>query len=510
MRGNGRFFAPGRFYKEKHMLIPDYSTFKDHAQNNKRTVVYREIAGDCVTPISLLINFSDEDSLFLLESANIDKSFSRYTFFGIKPEKTIQFKDKTLIVKSGKKGIEFPRENPVDYINSLVADASSHKEENLGDFCGGLVGFMGYDMVNYMDLLRRPIKEDTENSIMLFFQINEFYVFDNKMGKFYAACSIEASDDLEGFYAYAEERTLEMASEILHIHKRQFNGNEIIQKTEDFNRQSFMKTVKDLKSEIINGECIQTVLSNKYEIKCDINPVNLYRTLRNINPSPYMFYIKHGDEILCGTSPEVHLKLSGNIATLKPIAGTYRINGQDVEEIKRGLLADEKERAEHLMLLDLARNDLYSGCVTDSVAVTGSFEAEVYSHLVHIVSEVQGEKRDDISPIDLFCRTFPAGTVTGAPKVRAMELIDEYEISPRGFYAGCAGYFSYSQDIDTCIIIRSALLKKDTAVLRAGAGIVYDSVPDREFDEVEVKLGALNQSLGQLQTLEKKNVFDDR
>ena len=173
-----------------------------------------------------------------------------------------------------------------------------------------------------------------------------------------------------------------------------------------------------------------------------------------------MFYIKCGDEVLCGTSPEIHLKIEDRTATLKPIAGTYRIDGGDDEMPGRKLLADEKERAEHLMLLDLARNDLYTGCATDSVKVVSSFKPEVYSHVIHIVSEVQGRMRDDVSPLRLFCNTFPAGTVSGAPKVRAMELIDQYEKSPRGFYAGCAGYFSYSQDIDTCIIIRSAMSKR--------------------------------------------------
>ncbi len=492
------------------MLFPEIEKFKELAQNNRRAVVYREIAGDCVTPISLLMSFSDEKSLFLLESANIDKSFSRYTYFGIKPRKSVSFRNKTLTVESSERGIEYPPGNPVDYINSLISQASSNRETTLGDFCGGLVGYMGYDMVNYMNILRRPVKEDAENSIMLFFQIDEFYVFDNKMGKFYAACSVEINGTAEESYGRGAERTMEMASEILHLHRRQFNGNEVFQRTEDFNKRSFMKTVNDLKNEIVNGECIQTVLSNRYEIECSINPINLYRTLRNINPSPYMFYIKHGDEILCGTSPEVHLKLSDNTAVLRPIAGTYRANGHDTEEVKQRLLEDEKERAEHLMLLDLARNDLYSGCRTETVAVTKSFTAEVYSHLIHIVSEVQGRKRDDTTPMGLFCKTFPAGTVTGAPKVRAMELIDEHEISPRGFYAGCAGYFSYSQDMDTCIIIRSAMIKNDRVILRAGAGIVYDSVPDKEYDEVGVKLGALNDSLEQLNILEKKNVFIDR
>jgi anthranilate synthase component 1 len=220
-----------------------------------------------------------------------------------------------------------------------------------------------------------------------------------------------------------------------------------------------------------------------------------------------MFYFKFGDEVLLGTSPEIHLKITDGTAVLKPIAGTYRLENGNAESAKDRLLNDPKEKAEHLMLLDLARNDIYTGCDFDSVNVVSSFEAEVYSHLVHIVSEVQGKMSKGVSPMKLFCSTFPAGTVSGAPKVRAMELIDQYEKTPRGFYAGCAGYFSYSQDLDTCIIIRSALVTKESTVIRAGAGIVYDSVPEKEYREVENKLGALFDSLKNIRTLEAKNVF---
>ncbi len=492
------------------MLYPTLQEFKSLSKSYKRAVVYREIAGDLVTPISLLHNFSNEENLFLLESANLDKSFSRYTFFGFRPARVITYRNKILTIESQETGISHLQTNPIDFLINELGSESSGKNPGMGDFCGGYVGYVGYDLVNYMGILREKLREDTDNLILAFFQVDEFYVFDNHMGKTYAACSTPFGDDPEKAYNRAAARTMEMAADIIYSHKKFFQAGDSLELSQEFDKDSFMEAVKNLKNEIIEGECIQTVLSNKYEIKCKINPVNLYRHLRNINPSPYMFYIKVGDEVLCGTSPEVHLKITDRIAMLKPLAGTYRIDGGNIEEVSAKLLADEKERAEHLMLLDLARNDLYSGCKTDTVRVVSSFEAEVYSHLIHIVSEVRGEMRDDISPLRLFCNTFPAGTVSGAPKVRAMELIDQSEKSARGFYAGCAGYFSYSQDIDTCIIIRSAFVKKDRVILRAGAGIVYDSDPEKEYHEVGVKLAALFRAMEQINTLEKKNVFNDR
>jgi len=256
-----------------------------------------------------------------------------------------------------------------------------------------------------------------------------------------------------------------------------------------------------LQREIVKGEAIQVVLSNKYEIEATIAPLDFYRVLRRLNPSAYMFYLKFNDFYILGSSPETHLKIKGNKAILKPIAGTYPKN-EPMSIIKKKILCDEKELAEHLMLLDLARNDLSVYCKPESVKVNKSFKVENYSHVVHIVSEVEGAIKENVNPLDVFFATFPAGTVSGAPKVRAIELIDEIEANPRGFYAGCLGYFSYNGDLDTAILIRSAMIDKNCIVLRAGAGIVYDSVPEREYMEVENKLKAL---IATLQHLKNKN-----
>ncbi len=491
------------------MFKPSLSEFKQSAGKFKRVVVYREIAGDAITPTTLLTSFSDEKYLFLLESANIDKSFSRFTFFGFKPKRVIKFQNKKLLIESNKNEVTTLQVNPIEFIMNELKTESCSKEKALGDFSGGYVGLIGYDMANYMHILRSEVREDTENISMGLFQIDEYYVFDNLLKKMYAAISVLPGSDCEKSYQAAQARTLEMATDILSAHQKVKVTQVGSTQLEDFTQAEYEKAVTEIKELIAGGEGIQMVLSNKFEIKCSVNPVNLYRVLRNINPSPYMFYMKLDEFILCGTSPEVHLKISNRVATLKPIAGTYKYDEATLEQVKKDLLKDEKERAEHLMLLDLSRNDLNTGCKSGTVKVVESFVPEVYSHVVHIVSEVQGELASEMSPMKLFCNTFPAGTVSGAPKVRAMEIINQYEKSPRGFYAGCAGYFSYSQDIDTCIVIRSALVKKDSVTLRAGAGIVHDSVPAKEYVECHSKLGALFSALKKINNLETKNVFND-
>jgi anthranilate synthase component 1 len=489
------------------MLYPSFEECIALAANNDRIMVYREIAGDVLTPVSVLINCFHRENLFLLESANLDKSFSRFSFFGFNPRTIITYRGGTLEVR-GQDGHERREEaNPIAFMGELLGHGAARCASAYGDFCGGYVGFMGYDMINYMDILREPVAEDREALLMAFFQVDEFYVFDNHRHKVYAALSLPVEGDMRDAYERAGRRTLEMAGEISAGMSAPPSKPAPLNIAQDFSREEFMEAVSGLKDEITRGECIQAVLSNRYEITGLSDPVSLYRLMRNINPSPYMFFIKTGDDILCGTSPETHLKVAGRQALLKPIAGTYRFDPERKNEILEGLRRDEKEVAEHLMLLDLARNDLYTGCDHRSVTVTRSFEPEIYSHVVHLVSEVQGELRSETSPFDLFCSTFPAGTVSGAPKVRAMELISAYEKSPRGFYAGCAGYFSYNRDIDTCIIIRSAHIRGNRATLRAGAGIVYDSDPDKEYREVNNKLDALFDSLKRINALEEQHVF---
>ena len=472
----------------------------------KKVPVYREISGDLITPISALHGFMKKDNIFLLESALLDSSKSRYTFIGHSPAKTILYEKGCLkVIENGnEKEID---QNPIKFLKDEIKKESDSSEK-YGSFCGGYVGFAGYDMVNHMGLIRKKVRESKSPSLV-FLKVNDFYVFDNFTGKLYA-CSVTEPGINPHSYEDAVERTFLMAREIGGKNDYCRDSERNIEISNDFGPEEYTKTVRSLKEDIKNGECIQAVLSSLYTIEKKINPLTLYRVMRNINPSPYMFFLKKGNMVVCGTSPETHLRIKENTAYLKPIAGTAPVKKGHIDEASEKLLNDRKERSEHLMLVDLARNDLNRGCKTGSVEVSRFFEPEVYSHVIHIVSEVKGEIRDDVTPFELFCSTFPAGTVTGAPKVRAMELIDEYEKSPRGWYAGCAGYFSYSGDIDTCITIRSACVFEDRVELRAGAGIVDESIPENEFNEVHLKLSALFESLGKIQSLEEEYVFDGR
>lgn len=489
-------------------IYPTKEKFLELAPQYGRITVYREITGDTLTPIALLRNFSNEKNIFLLESANLDKTFSRYSFFGRNPKRVITFKNGTMVEAKGSKKTELSI-NPADYLASEFYKEKGYNDGLFGDFSGGFVGFFGYDAVNYMGVLRKRIKEDTKENIIGFFEVEEFYVFDNHKGKLYAACSVSTKGDADAAYRKGLTRTADMEAEVHALNFDMYDSQYNAPITREYEEPAFVEAISAIKSEITAGEAIQVVFSSKHEIEGNINPVNFYRSLRMVNPSPYMFFLKFGDTVLCGSSPEIHLKVKNRVATLKPIAGTYPVT-EDIERDKSSLLADPKERAEHLMLVDLARNDLYAGCDVDSVKVVQSFSPEVYSHVVHIVSEVQGKLRDDETPFSLFMKTFPAGTVSGAPKVRAMELIDQYETCPRGFYAGCVGYFGYSGNLDTAIIIRSALVKKNKIVLRAGAGVVYDSVPETEFLEVDRKLKAMFAAYTKLPVLEGAHVSDGR
>lgn len=485
------------------MFFPDLITFEKLREKYEKVTVYKEIISDMITPVMLLNSFVSEDYMFLLESVNIDKTFSRFSFVGKSPKQIVTGKGNNVEIR--KQDIsERKNVNVIDYFKENYKKHSHFSNEEFGDFTGGYVGFFGFETVNFMDVLRRNIKTDNEiNSAIM--EIDNFYVFDNFKNKLYAAICVDSEDNDNISYNEVMEKLNKMEDDVFAGLNNSNPFDENFEKvnfniTEEYEKEILIEKIKNVKEEIINGEAIQVVISQKFTVNNKINSVAFYRALRSINPSPYMFFLKFKDFFIIGSSPETHLKVKDNFATLKPIAGTYPI-GEDVEKIKKNLLADEKEQAEHLMLLDLARNDLYQGCKVETVEVKKAFTTEVYSHVVHIVSEVIGRLKNDNTSFDLFLKTFPAGTVSGAPKVRAIELIDEYEDSVRGFYAGCVGYFGYNQNLDTCITIRSGYIDNEKAIFRAGAGIVADSVPENEYLEIKRKLQAMFKALEKIKEL---------
>ena len=485
------------------MIYPEKEEFLKLSEKYEKITIYKEIFADTLTPVNLLLLLSYCKNLFLLESTKIDKTFSRFSFLGSNPEKVLIGTRDHVIIQKGEDYKKINK-NIIDYINENYQEKSQFINEEFGDFAGGLVGFFGYETVNFMNFLRKKIKiSDEIHSIV--FEVNKFFVFDNFKNKLYAAICVDNNVN----YFLALEKLDDFTKKVFKNKKNSSTSHlppSTLTIEKEYQDIKFLDKINSIKDEIINGEAIQVVLSRKYTVYGKVNPFSFYRALRNINPSPYMFFIKFNDKVLAGSSPETHLKVKNRYALLKPIAGTYPV-GKDLEKIKKALLDDEKEISEHLMLLDLARNDLYQGCDINSVKVTTAFSTEVYSHVIHIVSEVIGRLKNNVTPFQLFLKTFPAGTVSGAPKVRAIELISEYEESTRGFYSGCVGYINYNHSLDTCITIRSAFFEKEKTISRAGAGIVADSSPENELKEIDRKLKAIFSAINFITQMEKNNVF---
>ncbi len=434
-------------------------------------VVYEEIEGDLDTPVSILSKLLEYNDLFLLESAKEDKTYSRFSFLGFSPESVV-------VIKS-KKDLNFAKTLKV------------YETKNLGDFKGGYVGYFTFESVELFDILRIPLKKKPD-VYGLFFEVKKFLVYDNYTNRLYLGFHhlIDKNKPLEENIGSTQESLKEMRVELENI-ENHINADgvkpEIVKQM--FLKSEFINHVKEVKGLIEDGEAIQVVLSNFFDVK-GVNPFGFYRNLRRINPSPYMFFFKHNDFCMAGSSPEIHLKLRGNVATIRPIAGT-KPKGENLEEVKRELLSDEKERAEHTMLVDLARNDLARISPPGAVTVTSFMKPEVYSHVVHLTSNVDADINSDMSIMDVISNTFPAGTLSGAPKVRAIEIIDDIETYLRGAYGGCVGYIDFSGNVDLAITIRTAIFDGETARFQAGAGIVYDSDPESEYYETINKLKAL-------------------
>ncbi len=434
-------------------------------------VVYEEIEGDLDTPVSILSKLLEHDSLFLLESAKEDKTYSRFSFLGFEPENIVVIKEK---------------EN-LDFIKTLRV----FETENLGDFKGGYVGYFAFESVELFDILRTPLKKKPD-IYGLFFEVKKFLVYDNYTNRLYLGYHhlLDKNSSPEENIRIAQQSINEMRAALENL-KNHINGDVSMPKivSQMFSKEKFISHVKKVKGLIEEGEAIQVVLSNFYDVE-GVDPFGFYRNLRRINPSPYMFYFKHKDFCMAGSSPEIHLKLRSNVATIRPIAGT-KPKTENLEAVKSELLSDEKERAEHIMLVDLARNDLARISSPGAVTVTSFMKPEVYSHVVHLTSNVEADINGDMSVMDVISNTFPAGTLSGAPKVRAIEIIDDVETHPRGAYGGCVGYIDFSGNVDLAITIRTAIFNGDVARFQAGAGIVYDSNPESEYFETINKLKAL-------------------
>jgi anthranilate synthase component 1 len=473
------------------------------AESYNRIPLFRELNISSLDFLSLLKAMRDDEHFIFLESAGKTKNKGRFSYLCFNPLSVITAYSNHII--RHKDGVSLKiRKTVFEFLDEELKKYNSPDTDQFGDFNGGYAGYVGYEAINKTGILRSGVKFDDRHPMAELLLIDEFVVYDNYTEKYYVSASVYTSEgEIHGLVRKTNERLAELESYILKIitgEKISYLPSRPADVTMEYmeSDSAFISKIKDVKELISGGEIIQAVLSRRMEVREKIAPYNFYLKIRNVNPSPYMYMLKFRKRHITGCSPETHLKIRKNMMHLKPIAGTAPIpaTAKEKRNVRKELLLDRKERAEHLMLVDLARNDLSRIAERGSVSVTRFMKVEDYSHVMHIVSDVTGVMKSGSSIVDAFRYSFPAGTVTGAPKVRAVEIINEVETMPREAYAGAVGYFGFNKTSDTCITIRSAFFDEDGVHLQAGAGIVYDSIPDKESAEISNKLRALTVSMG--------------
>ncbi len=479
-------------------IKPSLAEFKEMARQGNVIPVYQEFLADTETPVSAYLKLRDDSYSYLLESADGGKRWGRYSFIGCKPFiKAVSCNGDMTVWQGDQIKTLKDVANPLDVLRDLSAKFKPVTVNDLPPFQGGLVGYFNYDLVRKWERLpgARPIERDLPESI--FTACRHLIVFDHlsHMIKVVIFAHLTEDADLDQIYRQACQ---EVTQTIMKLNaplpgsskEESFSLTEL---ESNFQRQDFEAAVTKAKEHIVAGDVIQVVLSQKFTAQIAGEDLILYRNLRSVNPSPYMFYLNFDDIKLIGASPEILVRLTDGKIELRPIAGT-RPRGKTPEEDQRyekDLLSDPKERAEHIMLVDLGRNDVGKVAQSGSVTVPRLMEIERYSHVMHIVSRVEGKLKPNTDCYDLFMSAFPAGTVSGAPKIRAMEIISELEPAPRGPYAGAVGYFGFNGNMDFCITIRTMTINKDRLSIQVGAGIVADSSPANEYDETLKKAGAM-------------------
>lgn len=451
--------------------------------------VSREILVDMETPLSVYRKLANCSYSYLFESVEGGEKWARYSLIGLKANRVIKITKNTIEIHQDSKLSEsFLAENPLDYIDELQKSYTLEEDPNLPKFNGGLVGYFSYDCVRFIEpKLSETAPPDTLGTPDALFMISEeVAVFDNLKNKLHLIILINSKEEMES----ANQRLDELEEKL-----REPLGYQDFKKPEKsisesdfisgFGEEDFKKSVLKAKKYIEDGDIMQVVCSQRMSIPFTADPVALYRSIRQLNPSPYMYYLNLDDFHIVGSSPEILARLEDNKVTVRPIAGTRR-RGRDNKDdmaMEEEMVNDPKEIAEHLMLIDLGRNDVGKIAKPGSVEVTEKFGVERYSHVMHMVSNVEAELRDHSSAIDLFKATFPAGTVSGAPKIRAMEIIDEFEPVKRGIYGGAIGYLSWQGNMDMAIAIRTAVIKDEVLYIQAGGGWVADSIPELEWKE---------------------------
>ena len=476
-----------------------YPTLKEFIKKSKKgnlIPVYREILADFETPVSAFTKIDTGDYAYLLESAEKGEKLGRYSFLGSNPSLIFKSKGKRVeIIKDGKKEVR-KVSDPLIALKKLMAQYKFVKVKELPRFIGGMVGYLSYDMVRFFEKLPAKNPDDLNLPDAIFLLTDTILIFDHLEHKIKVISNAHVKKNPKRAYQEAIAKIEDLISQ---LKKPVRTGSRVkgqglrVKIKSNFTKEAFKKSVRKAKEYIKAGDIIQVVPSQRLETKITVDPFDIYRALRTINPSPYMYYLKCKDLKLVGSSPEILVRLEEGVVEVRPIAGT-RHRGKTLREDKtlgKELLAHPKDKREHMMLVDLGKRDLRKVSRPGSVRVNELMSIEKYSHVMHIVSDITGRLRKNKDSFDVLRSNFPAGTVVGAPRKRALEIIEELEPVRRGPYAGAVGYFSFSGNLDTCITIRTIVIKKNQAYIQAGAGIVADSIPEREYQETMNKAKAL-------------------
>ncbi|MCG7626595.1 anthranilate synthase component I [Epibacterium sp. MM17-32] len=488
-------------------LIPDFETFAKAYEAGENQVVYTRLAADLDTPVSLMLKLTGaQKDAFMLESVTGGEVRGRYSIIGMKPDLIWRSRGEQAEINRAARfdpdGFAPVEGNPLDTLRALLAESRIDLPDDLPQAAAGLFGYLGYDMIRHVEHLPHvnPDPLGLPDAVMI--RPSAVAVLDGVKGEVTVVSPAWVSDgqSARAAYAQAAERVMDAVRDLeraMPAETRDLGeAREVAPPVSNFTKDGYMAAVEKAKDYIRAGDIFQVVPAQRWTQDFPQPPFSLYRSLRRTNPSPFMFYFNFGGFQVIGASPEILVRVFGNEVTIRPIAGT-RPRGASPEEdkaLEQDLLADKKELAEHLMLLDLGRNDVGRVAKIGTVRPTEEFIIERYSHVMHIVSNVVGELHEDKDALDAFFAGMPAGTVSGAPKVRAMEIIDELEPEKRGIYGGGVGYFSAGGDMDMCIALRTAIVQDQKLYIQAGGGVVYDSDPEAEYMETVHKSNAIRRA----------------
>lgn len=488
------------------MVSPSYEQFLENLKHGNLVPVWEEVLADYDTPVSVFRKIDSPGYSFLFESVEGGDKWARYSFLGAEPSVVFRSKGQSIeIMHSGRETETFTGD-PILALRDLLSQYRPVSSEELPRFHGGAVGYFGYDMVRFIEDIPDSSPDELKLWDSVYMVMDTILAFDNVTSKIKIISNAYVPDlkNAREEYEKSLARIAKLKSKLKNSLDERFTngisrdvGEEKFTLESNFEPEHFKDAVLRTKEYIKSGDIIQAVISQRWKTDLRVDPFDLYRALRILNPSPYMFFLRMGEDILTGSSPEVMVRVEGERIASRPIAGT-RPRGKTVPEdeaLAAELIADPKERAEHIMLVDLARNDLGRVSNTGSVRVNDFMIVERYSHVMHIVSNVTALLAEGSDAFDVIKATFPAGTLSGAPKVRAMEIIEETEPTTRGAYGGCVCYFSFSGNMDSCITIRTFVIKDGRVYIQAGAGIVADSNPETEYQETVNKVKALVKSV---------------